>query len=316
MAASDPYPLEELEQHLYELAVKLHDMKALEQAIDQFWAEFALEAIPLVGPYFAALYEKFSSEQGAVVSSGDYPVLEGLPNRCRNIVGIDPTTFTEAQGIFEPVAMDMVGIEGAPGNMLTKIGSWYGDAAEAFEDYFAGYAPAQARQAELFAATINSCASLEELAVQSKLAVKELLQQSLELADKMITTYKETQKALKINAVIAVVGIAAAGFGAAAAAGAAALSSAAAGGVSALLSSTYSFDQVYTQLAASDSASLIDTFNEHLVKVETAITQADDEISGEIERLREGWTMSQVTIPAPPGSDEVGIDGFHHESSL
>lgn len=53
-----------------------------------------------------------------------------------------------------------------------------------------------------------------------------------------------------------------------------------------------------------------------LVKIETAITQADDEIAEEIERLRDGWTMSQVTIPAPPGRDEVDIDGFHHESSL
>ncbi len=316
MTASDPYPIEKLEQHLYELVVKLHDMKALEQAIDQFWADFALEAIPLVGPYFAALYEKFSSEQAAVITSGDYPVLGSLPDRCRNVVGIDPTAFSEAQGVFEPLAMDMVGLDGAPGNMLNKIGSWYGDAAEAFEDYFAGYVPAQARQAEIFAAAINSCASLYELSMQSKIAVQELLNQSLELADQMIAMYKETQKALKVNATIVVAGIAAAGFGAAAAAGAAALSAAAASGVSALLSSTYAFDQVYAQLAASDSASLVDALDEHLVKIETAITQADDEIAEEIERLRDGWTMSQVTIPAPPGRDEVDIDGFHHESSL
>jgi hypothetical protein len=46
--------------------------------------------------------------------------------------------------------------------------------------------------------------------------------------------------------------------------------------------------------------------------IETVVAQADDEN----ERLRDGWTMSQVTIPAPPGRDEVDTVGFHHEPSL
>lgn len=317
MTEGDLYTLEQLDGDLYDLALKLYDMKALEQAIDEFWASVAVDAIPLVGPWLNALYDKYRSAQDPVIIGSDAAVLADLPDRCRYLVGIDPVPYQEATVHFEATALDMVGIEGAPGNILGKIGNWYGDAAEAFEEYFAGYSPAQARQAELFAATINASASLEATVRGGQQAVRDLLTQALSLADQMIDKYKGTQKALEVNLAIGVAGIAAAGFGIAAAGGAAAaLGGAVSSGAGSLVSSIYAFNQTYSELSASDSDELVESMSVLLVGIESAVHDADEGIATEIETIRSEWTMREMAIPAPPGADEVNTESFHHESAV
>ncbi|RRR99372.1 hypothetical protein [Glycomyces terrestris] len=315
--AGNPYSLEQLDQDLYDLASKLHEMKALEQTIDEFWARVGVQAIPLVGTWFQLIYDEITSGQEGVIISSDAAVLEDLPDRCRRLVGIDSAPFHDAAALFESTAADMVGIEGAPGNILSNIGNWYGDAAEAFEEYFSAYSPAQARQAELFASTINACSSLEAAALQANAAVQSLMAEALKMADQMIAAYKDTQKALEVNLVIGILGIAAAGFGVVAAAGAAAaIAGAASSGAGSLVSSIYAFSQIDAQLEASDSNTLVSSMSRNLASTETAIMQADEEIYSAIEALRGNWSMREIAIPAPPGSDEVDTESFHHESSL
>ncbi|MCC3763581.1 hypothetical protein K3N28_10905 [Glycomyces sp. TRM65418] len=220
---TDPNTPEELEQALYDFAVKANELKALEMAIDAWNPISAAAAAVGTGLPFQAYYNAAVEEVGAVISSGDYPDLGGIPDFCRNIFSIDAEQFRGAAELLDGTAMDMVGLEGAPGNVLGKIGNWYGDAAEAFEEYFAGYGPAQARQAELFAAAINACASMDAIATSAKESVASLIAGANKLADDLIKTYWETQETMQRTMTFAVLGVIAAGLSAGAAAGALAI---------------------------------------------------------------------------------------------
>jgi hypothetical protein len=314
--AEDEYRLDDLESDLYDLALKMHEIDILEKTIDRFWAEAAIQAIPLAGPVFWGLYNEIRAQNEATIISSDSELLGSLPDRCRRIVGIDHHQFKNAQAHFEAVGLDMVDLQGAPGNALSNIGNWYGAAAEAFEAYFEGYEPSQSRQAQLIAAQINGCASLTELVVQSKAAVQSLMENSLALADQMIDAYKNALKALQVTLVVTVVAIAAAGFGFAAAGGAAAVMSTAASGAGSLVSGTYGFYQTSAQLEAQNLAALSQSVSDVLGMTEEAVSVADDEIFNDLEAIRAEWNIHQFAIPAPPGSDEVSGDTLHHESAL
>lgn len=321
---AEEYTLEALESDLYTLALKMHEIDNLEQTVAQFWTAAAVQAIPFAGTAFWQLYTEIQAQNEASIISADSDRLGQLPDRCRRIVGIDHHQFEGAQRHFEPVALDMVDFQGAPGNVLSNIGNWNGTAAEAFEEYFSGYAPAQARQAELLVAQINACASLMEIVKQAKEAVKALLEGAKKLADDMIEAYKETLKDLTVTLVVGVVTIVAAGFGVAAAGaavaggaagGAAALAGAIGGGVGSLSSSVYTIEQTYVELEASTGDGVISSVSDLLKTTEDAITNADDEIHADLEVIRSEWSISQIAIPAPPGSDEISGDSFHHESA-
>ena len=302
--AETEYTLNDLESDLYDLALKMHEIDNLEQAVDQFWARAAVEAIPFAGPVFWQLYSEIQAQNEARIISADSDLLGSLPDRCRRIVGIDHHPFEDAQEHFEAIAFDMVDL--------------YGAAAEAFETYFAGYEPAQARQAALLAAEINACASLAALVLQSKGAVNDLLEKALGLADQMITTYKETLKALAVGLTAVVITIVAAGFSIGAAAGATAAlgaTGAAAGGVGSLVSSVYGFEQAYKEIEGKNREGLLDSVSGILEDIEDAVTIADQEIHDDLEKIRVEWSISQIAIPAPPGVDEVSGDSFYHESA-
>jgi hypothetical protein len=315
---AEEYTLEALESDLYTLALKMNEIEKLEQAVEQFWTAAAVQAIPFTGAAFWQLYSEIQAQNDASIISADSELLGTVPDRCRRIVGIDHHQFEAAQEYFESIGFSMVDLHGAPGNILSNIGSWYGSTAEAFETYFTGYEPAQARQAALLAAQVNACASLTALVVQSKAAVKELLTQTLVLADEMISTYEKTMKALEAGLVAVVFTIVAAGFGFAAAAGATAAVAAAGTGVGAvgsLISSAYGFEQAYKEIEGKDRESLLDSASKILVDIEDAVDTADQEIYGDLEMIRGEWNISQIAIPAPPGSDEVSGDSFYHESA-
>jgi hypothetical protein len=318
--AEEEYTLDILESDLYNLALKMNDIETLEQTVDQFWAAAAVNAIPVpgLGAAFWQLYSEIQAQNQARIISADSELLGSLPDRCRRIVGIDHHQFEVAQAVFEEVALGMVDLYGAPGNILTSIGSWNGTAAEAFETYFTGYEPAQARQAALLAAEINACASLTALVTQAKQAVKDLLAKTLVLADEMITKYKETLKALDVGLAAAVLTIVATGFGVGAATGATAglaATGAATGGAGSLVSSVYGFDQAYKNIEGQDRESLLDSASFMLGETETAIDTADQEIHDDLEKVRSEWSISQIAIPAPPGSDEISGESFYHDSA-
>lgn len=315
---AEEYTLEALESDLYDLALKMHEIEDLEQAVDQFWTATAVQAIPFAGTAFWQLYSEIQAQNEARIISADSDLLGTLPDRCRRIVGIDHHQFEAAQQYFESVALGMVELQGAPGNILSNIGNWYGSAAEAFETYFAEYQPAQARQAALVAAEINACASLTALVAQSKVAVKNLLVTTSALADEMIATYKKTLKALAVGVTGVALTIVAAGFGFAAAAGATAVVASVGTGVGAagsLISSAYGFEQAYKDIEGNDRESLLEDASATLEDTEDSITIADQEISSDLEKIRTEWSISQIAIPTPPGSDEVSGDSFYHDSA-
>jgi hypothetical protein len=316
----EEYTLEALESDLYDLALKMNEIDNLEQTVDQFWAAAAVHAIPVpgLGAAFWQLYSEIQAQNEARVISADSALLDTIPDRCRRIVGIDHHQFEAAQEAFEAVGFEMVDLYGAPGNILTNIGSWYGTAAEAFETYFSGYEPAQARQAALLAAEVNACASLTALVMQSKVAVRDLLEKNLDLADQMITLYKETLKSLSASLTAVVITLVAAGFGFAAAAGATAAVAAtgtAAGTAGNLVSSAYGFEQAYENIEGQDRESLLRSMSRALARTEEAVSIADQEIHDDLETIRAEWNVSQIAIPAPPGSDEISGDSFYHESA-
>lgn len=313
---TEPMTADEIEQQLYYLAVKANELSALEAAIDAWNPIAATAAATGTGLPFQAYYDAAIESQGGVISSGDYPELGGIPDFCRNIFSIDEQQFRGATEILDGVAMDMIDLQGAPGNVLNNIGNWYGDAAEAFEEYFSGYEGSQARQAELLAAAVNACASMEAITIATKESVGSLITGAIELADKMIKTYWDTQEAMQTTMTFAVLGVVAAGLSAGAAAGALAVVGTIGGGVSALAGSMYSFQVSEDQLTAENLETLLVDLRDKLTEVETALRDADDEIHSGIEALRAAWTIREVAIPAPPGADEADIEGFHHESSL
>jgi hypothetical protein len=314
----EEYTLDALESDLYTLALKMNEIANLEQAVDQFWTATAVQAIPFAGTAFWQLYSEIQAQNEARIISSDSELLGSIPDRCRRLVGINHHQFEEAQEYFESVAYGMADLEGAPGNVLANIGNWNGTAAEAFETYFTGYEPAQARQAALLAAEINACASLTALVVQAKAAVKDLFKVTIELADDMIATYKETLKALAVGLVAAVLTIVAAGFGFAAAAGATAVVASAgtgAGAAGSLISSAYGFDQAYGQIEGKNREELLTSMSDTLARTEETVSIADQEIHDDIETIRAQWSIGQIAIPAPPGSDEISGDSFYHESA-
>jgi hypothetical protein len=159
---------------------------------------------------------------------------------------------------------------------------------------------------------------LTALVTQAKQAVKDLLAKTLVLADEMITKYKETLKALDVGLAAAVLTIVATGFGVGAATGATAglaATGAATGGAGSLVSSVYGFDQAYKNIEGQDRESLLDSASFMLGETETAIDTADQEIHDDLEKVRSEWSISQIAIPAPPGSDEISGESFYHDSA-
>ncbi|HEU5128278.1 MAG TPA: hypothetical protein VFU12_09845 [Glycomyces sp.] len=296
--------------------MNIHELRALEAAI-KAWGPIAAAAAAVgTGIPFTAYYEAAKEQEGAVISSGDYPDLRSIPDFCRNVYSVDAEQFGSAAELLDAVAMDMADLEGAPGNVLNKIGDWYGEAAEAFEEYFAGYRPAQMRQAEMFAAAVNACASLEAMATTAKEAVSSLVEGANALTAEMIKVYWEQQKAMQHTVSIAVLGVVAAGLSAGAATGALAVVGAIGGGATGLAGSMYSFHLSENQLTAKDLDSLLDDLSARFSEVETALRSADDEIHAGIEAVRSEWSMREVAMPTPPGADEIDAESFHHESSL
>ncbi|MEU6246534.1 hypothetical protein [Glycomyces sp. NPDC047010] len=307
---------EEVDAKLYDLAVKANELQALEAAVAAWNPVAAAAAAVGTGLPFQAYYDAAIESQGGVISSGDYPELRTIPELCRNIFSIDAEQFRGATELLDGVASDMADLQGAPGNVLTKIGNWYGDAAEAFEEYFSGYEGAQARQAELLAAAVNACGSMASIVEVSQESMSSLLTNANDLADKMIQNYWDTQEAMQNTMTLVVLGVIAAGLSAGAAVGALALVGSIGGGVSALAGGMYSFQVSEVELSAQNLNTLLNDVCTEFSKVESAIRHADDEIYDAIDSLRSGWTMREVAIPAPPGTDEADIESFHHASSL
>lgn len=311
-----PATPEELEQALYDLAVNINELRALEAAIEAWGPLAAAAATVGTGLPFTAYYEAAKEKEGAVISSGDYPDLRNIPDFCRNVYSIDAEQFSGAAELLDAVAMDMADLEGAPGNVLNKIGNWYGTAAEAFEEYFAGYRPAQMRQAEMFAAAVNACASLEAMATTAKETVASLIEGANALTAEMIKVYWEKQETMQNTVSIAVLGVVAAGLSAGAATGALAVVGSLGGGATGLAGSMYSFHLTENELTANNLDSLLDDLGARFSEVETALRSADDEIHAAIDSIRSEWSMREVAMPSPPGADEIDIESFHHESSL
>ncbi|GAA1689089.1 hypothetical protein GCM10009830_40810 [Glycomyces endophyticus] len=312
------YRLEELDSDIHDLAVKLYDMQALQQAAEA--VHVLTPVTSLMNPFdsFWFKYETIRSEQGAVVSGNGYPELGTIPERCRTVVGLDPQPYIDAEAVFESAALNMSDLAGAPGNILTNIGNWYGDAAEAFEDYFSGYEPAQARQAELFAVAINACASLHTVILQVNEAVRAMIAAAHLQADQMIQKYKDTQKELDNAAITAVLSVGAAVLGGVAATGATAaltVTGSVAGGGSSLIQATFTLSQKHAELRAINPTEFVDTLAEAVSGIEDVIRSLDDELYAEIDAARSQWNMHQIAVPAPPGGDEVDTESFYHESS-
>jgi len=312
---AERYTLDQLESHLSDLAPKFRELIALEEAVAD-WNVVTAAVSFTGGPTFPVYYEIALQKADEAFPGGGLEFLGNLPERARRIVGIDPEPFRSAQATLESVALSMADLEGAPGNVLGKIGNWYGDAAEAFEEYFSGYAPAQARQAELFASAINACMSLDLAVTASNAAVRSQIEGALELAQGLIDGYWAAQAALTVAVGVTVIGLATMGFGLAAATGAAAIASAVGGGAGALASGVYSVQQSQKEMSAKNLEEFVDTLNKNLTDVELALSTADEDIYTEIDTLRSEWTMRQIEIPAPPGSDEVDTESFHHESAF
>lgn len=66
---------------------------------------------------------------------------------------------------------------------------------------------------------------------------------------------------------------------------------------------------------AKDSKDFLNELHKALVYTEKIITDADDEIYENIEMVQSAWSMREIAIPAPPGTDEIDTESFHHESS-
>nr|BFF22433.1 hypothetical protein GCM10025732_03980 [Glycomyces mayteni] len=246
---AERYTLDQLEGHLSELAPKIRELLALEMAVAD-WNVLTAAGSIAGGPSFPVYYEIALQKVDEAYPGGGLDFLGNLPERTRRIVEIEPEPFRSAQATLESAALSMVDLEGAPGNVLGKIGNWYGDAAEAFEEYFSAYAPAQSRQAELFASAINACMSLDLAVTASIAAVKSQIEGALELAQGLIDGYWAAQAALTVAVGVTVIGLATMGFGLAAAAGAAAIASAAGGGAGALASGVYSIQSAEKEMSA------------------------------------------------------------------
>jgi hypothetical protein len=163
---------------------------------------------------------------------------------------------------------------------------------------------------------LYACASLESIATHSKVAVSSLIKNANTLAEGMIKTYWDTQEAMQDTMTIAVVSVVAAGLSAGAASGAVVVTGSLGGGCASLASAMYSFHLSDKELSVKTRQGLLDGTHQMLVEVESAMTEADDEIYQGIDSLRSEWNMREIAIPAPPGSDEVDIESFHHGSSL
>jgi hypothetical protein len=163
---------------------------------------------------------------------------------------------------------------------------------------------------------LYACASLESIATHSKVAVSSLIKNANTLAEGMIKTYWDTQEAMQDTMTIAVVSVVAAGLSAGAASGAVVVTGSLGGGCASLASAMYSFHLSDKELSVKTRQGLLDGTHQMLVEVESAMTEADDEIYQGIDSLRSEWNMREIAIPAPLGSDEGDIESFHHGSSL
>lgn len=304
---TETYTLEQLHEDLWHLNHKLVIMKELEYVIDNYWN--LKDQLDGTWEESVALSR---GEKGSIVGMGDLDKLDDIPELCTEIVSIDPSPFAEVADELSQIDRRFVDLEDDPGQILTKvIGSWYGSAADAFEDHLSKYSPAQSRQRELSTILVNANISANEIITSSHRSIRNLIAAASDAADVINKSYEMEKKRRDQAAATALVIIVGTVFTAGTASGVAA---ATAGAVN-LSHSVHTANTASKEFEAIDLKDFVKEIKLHLATIMNALQSADEEIFGEIDAIQSLWTMRDCTIPAPPKSDEFDEGSFHHETS-
>lgn len=309
---TETYTLEQLHEDLWHLNHKLKIMEELEYAIDNYWN---------IKDQFNGTWDEAvalsSGKTGSIVGKGDLEFLFNIPEQCIEIVSIDPSPFMDAADELSPTDRMFVDIEDDPGQILTKtIGSWYGSAADAFEDHLSKYSPTQARQREIISVLINSCISVNEVVTSCHQSVKNLITAASEAADLINSTYESEKKRLDHAVATALVIIIGTALTAGTASGAVAAGATVSTGAANLAQNVYTASTTSKEFKATHSYEFVDELNKNLQYISTALQDMSETIHKEIDQIQSSWPMSDCIIPAPLKPDKFDEGSFYHETNF
>lgn len=309
---TETYTLEQLHEDLWHLNHKLKIMEELEYAIDNYWN---------IKDQFNGTWDEAvalsSGKTGSIVGEGSLDKLSEIPEYCAAIVSINPSIFIDAANELFPIDRKFVDIEEDPGQILTKvIGSWYGNAADAFEDHLSKYSPTQARQKEIIAVLVNSCISTSEIITSCHESIRNLIATAAESADMINASYEQEKKRRDQAVATAMVIITGTILTTGTASGPVAIAASATSGSASLSHSIFTASTASKEFEAKDSDDIVDEFNNHLGNIITQLQNADEDIRKEIDEIQSLWPMRDCVIPAPSKPTAFDEDSFYHETKF
>jgi hypothetical protein len=258
-----------------------------------------------------------SGEQGSIVGTGDLELLNNVPDHCTELVSIDPSPFAEAADGLSPIDLMFVDIEDDPGQILTKvIGSWYGSAADTFEEHLSRYSPVQARQAELSTILVNACTSVNEIVTACHQSVRNLIATASDTADAINQAYEPEKKRLDKEVASIAILITGTVLTAGTASGGASVAASTAVGTANLAQNISIATMASKEFKAKSSEDFVDEISHHLSEIIGTLQEADSDIYRDINEAQSLWSMRDCTVPAPPKPDEFEEDSFYHESNF
>jgi hypothetical protein len=310
------YGIDELMWDLTLLGDQVATMKTWESLLERLAYESA--ANPILGTLdmmVTWISSQFDDEKAKILGSNQLAQLEDLPQRMAAIVGIPFQPFVQTAGELSPLALKFTDMSNDPGQILTRvIGQWEGSAAGDFEEYFGSYENAQLRQAELFANLINGLTSIGESLIEFQKSAKSLVEAAYAVATKINDGYEsELQRRAEAAIAVAVIVVSTV-ITAGAATGPAVGATLAAGGLS-LAQNVISAATQEREFQATDSISFIESFTSLVGLLESSLDAIDTEVYSAIETVKSEWSISDCTIPEPPGASEVNEESFRHEST-
>lgn len=310
------YGIDELQWHLTRLGDQVATMKTWEQLFDRLERQVAINpALATLDMMASWIASQFDEEKAKILGASQLAQLNDIPERMAAIVGIPFQPFVQTAGSLSSVALKFADMSGDPGEILTRvIGQWEGSAADDFEEYFSAYEPAQLRQAELFANLVNGCTSIGEALIEFQKSVKSLVEAAWKVANEINASYeKELQRradAVVAAAIIVVTTVITGG----AATGAAAGATYASGAIS-LAHNVVAASAEERQFKATDSETFIESLSDLLSILESSLDLVDSEVYSAIDAVRSEWSLTDSTIPSPPGAGDINEESFRHESA-
>lgn len=243
--------------------------------------------------------------------------VQDIYDRCFPYAHLDPDPFRESADSFDAAISSMLDITSNPGNILTDIGNWYGDAAESFEVHLLNFGVAKSKQSEVVINLSNGCNSIYDLIENTQNSIQDLIKGGIEFAEERCVSLENDSSAKDTEEIKRLVFYISAGVSASAFTKVAKDVEEQLTGSSLLTFASLQFIASEKNInSGSDVNDIPDSIRASLNSIEESFQSGDEDIHNELEKVLSSWSLKELVFPAPAGLSNISSNDFRHESEL